>query len=88
MMEYYAKIASILSPLHFKIARLEETPYQSWSMTTDSGVKVNIGHKDILTRIDHFVKVYSKIVGTRTADVSYIDLRYPNGLAVKWKSIT
>lgn len=88
MLEYYNKINQLIEPLHFKITRFELTPYLSWSITFDNGMKVNVGYKDILTRISHFVKVYPKIVGERAADVDYIDLRYPNGLAVRWKSTT
>ncbi len=86
VLEYYNKINQLLEPVHVKIARLELTPYQSWIMTFDNGMKVNIGYKDVLTRIEHFVKVYPKIVGKRASDVEYVDLRYQNGLAVRWKT--
>ncbi|MDR3478531.1 MAG: cell division protein FtsQ/DivIB [Gammaproteobacteria bacterium] len=88
MTKYYARMNSLLTPLHFKIARLELTPGMAWTVTLDNGVKLNVGHKDVLTRISHFVKVYPKIVGDRVADVEYIDLRYSNGMAVRWKSVT
>ena len=88
MLEYYAKIKESLMPLHYKIARLELTPGQSWRVTFDNGMKLNIGYKDVLTRINHFVKVYPRIVGERANDVDYIDLRYANGLAVRWKTVT
>lgn len=88
MAQYYVKMNAMLVPLNFKIARLELTPAMTWSITLDNGMKLNVGHKDVLTRLDHFVKVYSKIVGDRVAEVEYIDLRYPNGMAVRWKSVT
>ncbi len=88
MLDYYSKINKVLQPVHVKIARLELTSYQAWNMTFDNGIRVNAGYKDILTRMSHFVKVYPKIVGERASDVDYIDLRYENGLAIKWKSIT
>ncbi len=88
LIRYYAKINNLFSPLHFKIARLELLPLQGWNITLTNGIKLNAGYKDILTRISHFVKVYPKIVGAREADVEYIDLRYPNGMAVRWKSVT
>lgn len=88
MAQYYAKMNSILMPLHSKITRLELTPSMAWSLTLENGMKLSIGHKDILTRLNHFVKVYPKIVGDRVSDVEYIDLRYPNGMAVRWKSVT
>ena len=44
-----------------------------------------MGHKDVLTRINHFVKVYSQVIGKRSNEIAYVDLRYPNGLAIGWK---
>ena len=88
MTKYYAKMSGLLMPLHFKIARLELTPSMAWTITLNNGMKLNVGHKDVLTRISHFVKVYPKIIGDRVADVEYIDLRYSNGMAVRWKSVT
>ncbi len=88
MAQYYSKMNSVLLPLHFKIARLELTPSMAWSITLENGMKLSIGHKDVLTRLNHFVKVYPKIVGDRVAEVEYIDLRYQNGMAVRWKTVT
>lgn len=87
VLKHYKKLNSVLASLHFKITRLELTPDSSWSLVLDNGMKMNVGHKDILTRMSHFVKVYPKIIGDRIADVDYIDLRYSNGLAVRWKTI-
>lgn len=87
MLKYYLKLNKLFSALHLKMAVLELTPEQSWNVTFDNGMKLSVAHKDVLTRINHFVKVYPKIIGGRTADVAYIDLRYPNGLAVRWKTV-
>lgn len=87
MLQYYTRMNDLLKPLHTKVAQLELTPYLSWNMQFADGMKVNLGYKDVLTRVRHFVKVYPKIVGTRAADVEYIDLRYSNGLAVRWKTV-
>ncbi|MHB1947500.1 MAG: cell division protein FtsQ/DivIB [Gammaproteobacteria bacterium] len=88
MLQYYKKLSSLLTPLHFKIARFELTPERTWRLTLDNGVKLSVGYKDVLTRMNHFVKVYPKIIGNRVADVDYVDLRYSNGLAVRWKTVT
>lgn len=86
ILNYYARINGILAPLHFKITQLELTPSRSWQLTFNNGIKLNVGEKESLTRISHFVKVYPKIVGARAKEVDSIDLRYPNGLAVRWKT--
>lgn len=85
MLQNFKDINRLLSPLRAKISYLELTPDYSWKLTLDNGITMQIGHKDTLTRLHHFVKVYPKIVGIRAADVDYIDLRYPNGVAVRWK---
>lgn len=87
LMRYYTKINTLFSPLHFTVTNLALSPLQSWEVTLSNGIKLNAGNKDILTRLSHFVKVYSKIIGAREGDVEYIDLRYPNGMAVRWKSV-
>ncbi len=86
MLEHFKNINRILVPLHAKIAYLELTPYEAWKLTLDNGVTLQMGQKDILTRLEHFVKVYSKIIGERADRVEYVDLRYPNGVAIKLKT--
>lgn len=86
MLQYFKDINRLLLPLHAKISTLELTSYFTWKLRLDNGMILQMGHKDILTRLDHFVKVYPKIVGSRVADVDYVDLRYPNGVAVRWKA--
>lgn len=88
MLTYYRKINNLLSPLHFKILSLEFTPYASWRIIFDNGIKLTAGHKDIMARLDQFVKLYPRVVGNRVDRVEYIDLRYSNGMAVKWKTVT
>lgn len=86
MLDNFLQINRLLNPLHVKISYLELSAYDSWKLTLDNGIVLQVGYKDILTRIEHFVKVYPKIVGARFAEVEYIDLRYSNGLAVRWKA--
>ena len=87
MLRYFSDINRLLLPLHAKISYLELTPFLTWKLTLDNGITMQVGHEDILTRLNQFVKVYPKIVGTRANDVDYIDLRYPNGVAVRWKQM-
>lgn len=87
MLQYFTDINRLLSPLHAKISYLELTSFLTWKLTLDNGITMQIGHKDVLTRLGQFVKVYPKIIGDRANDVDYIDLRYPNGVAVRWKQM-
>jgi cell division protein FtsQ len=86
MLQYFIEMNRLLMPLHAKISYLELTPYLTWQLTLDNGIVLQLGHKDILTRLSHFVKVYPQIIGMNAKEVDYVDLRYPNGLAIRWKS--
>lgn len=86
LLNFYNDMTTLLAPLHFKVVQLELSPTRSWSLILSNGMKVNLGYKDVLTRMNHFVKVYPKIVGERTNGVEYVDLRYNNGMAVRWKA--
>lgn len=86
MLEYFNDFNRELSPLHVKITQLELTSYQMWRLTLNNGVRLRLGHKNILTRLSQFVKVYPKIIGDKAEEVDYVDLRYPNGMALKWKN--
>lgn len=85
ILQYFKDINRILMRIHAKIASLEETPYLLWKLVLDNGIALYIGNKDVLARLDEFVQVYPQVVGERAEDVDYIDLRYPNGMAVRWK---
>lgn len=87
LLQFFNDFNRELHPLHAKITTLELTPYQLWRLTLDSGIRLHLGHKNILTHLGQFVKVYPQIIGDKAKDVEYVDLRYPNGMAVKWKAI-
>jgi cell division protein FtsQ len=86
MLQTFIEMNRLFAPLHARITQLELSPYLSWKLMLDNGMILRIGHKDVLTRVDHFVKVYPKVIGDRIMDVEYVDLRYPNGMAVRWRT--
>lgn len=86
MLKFFTEMNRLFVPLHAKISYLELTPFRTWKLTLDNGITMLMGHKDVLTRLAHFVKVYPKIIGSNAEDVESVDLRYPNGVAVRWKT--
>jgi cell division protein FtsQ len=86
MLNYFNEMNRLLKPIHAKISYLELTPYLSWKMRLDNGVGIQIGHADVLKRLAQMVAVYPKVIGDYAKDVESIDLRYSNGVAVKWKA--
>lgn len=88
MLQFYTALNRVIEPIHAKIAYLMLSPYATWYFSLDNGINIEAGHKDILTRLQQFVRVYPKIIGDRVNEVESVDLRYANGVAVRWKNIT
>lgn len=86
MLNYFNEMNRLLKPIHAKISYLELTPYLSWHVRLDNGIAIELGNADILMRLSDFVSIYPKVIGDNAKDVDSIDLRYSNGVAVKWKT--
>lgn len=60
---------------------------QAWSLRLADGMVLEIGREQpastVLSRIERFVSRYAATLGQMTSRVEVVDLRYPNGFAVR-----
>lgn len=82
----YQTLSSIIAPLGLKITTINLTPYDAWEIILSNGIPIVLGKDETVERLKRFVKIYPKIFDNNANAVEYIDLRYNNGLAVKWKT--
>jgi len=75
-----------LSGLGLDVDKLELDERRSWSMLLSNGVELQLGRNDTERRMQRFVKVFSMQNAPKLDDIKYIDLRYPNGFAMKNKT--
>ena len=75
-----------LSGLGLDVDKLELDERRSWSMLLSNGVELQLGRNDTQRRMQRFVKVFSMQNAPKLDDIKYIDLRYPNGFAMKNKT--
>jgi cell division protein FtsQ len=75
-----------LSALGLDVNKLELDERRSWSMLLSNGVVLQLGRNDTQRRMQRFVKVFSMQNAPKLDDIKYIDLRYPNGFAMKNKT--
>lgn len=88
----YQEMERILFPLHFKVAQLDLNEQGNWHITmrredkTGNDITVFLGNDNILAKLQGFVAAYPKIVlNDPERIIETIDLRYKNGIAVKWE---
>lgn len=85
---FLVELHTELSGLGLGVDKLELDERRSWSMQLSNGVELRLGRNDTERRIKRFVKVFSMQNAPKTDHVKYIDLRYPNGFAMKNKTPT
>lgn len=81
----YQKLTTLLAPLGMKITILGLDARQSWRLQLSNGLVLLLGTTDPEQRLIRFVKAYPQVMGSKSAAVSYVDLRYANGMAVGLK---
>ncbi len=85
VLHIFEKLSKLLLAQDLSIKELRLRDNQSWEMVLNNGVVIRLGKRDIEERLLRFCKVYPKLFAMSFDRVSSIDLRYPNGIAVKWK---
>ncbi len=85
MLKTYQSLMPLLQTLSLSIKQLYLTDRHAWQLQLSNGIIVNLGNQDILARLKRFATLYQKLFAERAAKVDYIDMRYSNGIAVKWQ---
>lgn len=58
----------------------------AWTLTLSNGIEVVLGRDQVEQRFERFITVYENRLAARVDEVSRIDVRYSNGVAVQWKA--
>lgn len=58
----------------------------AWTLSLANGIEVVLGRDQVEERFTRFLTVYENRLISRADEVSRVDARYTNGVAVKWKS--
>jgi cell division protein FtsQ len=81
--EHYQVYGELLRSTGLKVTQLALSPRRAWQIGTDSGMVVELGREMVEARLKKFVDVYGRTLGVLNVPVRYVDLRYPNGFAVR-----
>jgi len=83
----FRSFAALLAPLGRKPVRVELTPRYAWRLWLDDGFQVVLGRDTddhpVEARLARFVAAYPETLGKAAQRYAYVDLRYPNGFALR-----
>jgi cell division protein FtsQ len=81
----YSTFSKIVAPLGTALDRVVLTPRFAWQLRLDSGLNVMLGRDADAAeaRLQRFVSVYDQTLKSIPRKHEYVDLRYPNGFALR-----
>ena len=81
----YAAFNEAVAPLELQVERVVLTPRLAWQLRLTGGLNVMLGRDGELAqaRLRRFVGVYDFTVASIHRTHEYVDLRYPNGFALR-----
>jgi cell division protein FtsQ len=81
----YMRYAPWFVNLRLQLAEVELDQRRSWRVTLTDGVVVELGRDQFAQRLQRFASLYSGPLRQEWDNVRGIDLRYTNGVAVRWR---
>ena len=79
-------LKAVLIEQSLELEELTVNDRRSWKMVLKNGVRLQLGRISPLKKIERFLKTLALLGEERTKAISLVDMRYPNGFAVTWKS--
>jgi cell division protein FtsQ len=79
----YEYFRSILAPIARVPVRVSVSRRHAWQIQLDGGTVVELGRDQVDARLARLASVYDSTIGLLNRRIEYVDLRYPNGFAVR-----
>jgi cell division protein FtsQ len=79
----YAYFKKSLAPIGREPVQLSVTVRRAWTLRLDSGTTLELGRADLEDRLARFVHNYARAQALLGRRMDHVDLRYPNGFAVR-----
>ena len=83
----YGAFRQALAPLDLEPRQVLLSPRYAWQIRLSNGLTLELGRdqlqKPVLERLSRFVAVYAQTLGSLNRRLDYVDLRYPNGFALR-----
>ncbi|MDF3012198.1 MAG: cell division protein FtsQ [Cellvibrio sp.] len=84
ILQQYQDLSQLLRSRGLDVIALKCDNKKSWRLTIKNHVEIALGRDQVMEKIRRFVTVYDTHLRNVWMDVRAIDLRYSNGVAVRW----
>lgn len=84
MMKMYKTLDALLRVISLSVSELQFNGKNRWQLKLSNHILVILGEEDMLKRFQRFVAVYPGLAKRSKTSIVSVDLRYPDGLAVRY----
>ncbi len=84
--QMYTHLLPLLKGMNEELYALQLSDRNAWQLVFGSGVVVKLGRKDALDRFKRIDKIWKKYLKDQENNIEYIDLRYPDGFALRLRN--
>ena len=82
----FKQMNTMLEPLSLNVKELELTEPGAWRLWINNEMRLELGREQPLVRLRRFIRAYPTMFAqVPNGGVQYVDLRYVNGMAVRWQ---
>jgi cell division protein FtsQ len=85
IMQQFRDLNSLFIRSGITLVGLELEPRGAWTLHLNNGIKVVAGRDELMPRLRRFIQVYETQLFKQQESIDEVDIRYTNGVAVKWK---
>ena len=86
IMAQYQALAGLLTTKDMEVRRLSFDDLAGWQLELVSGIRLQLGHDELLERVDRFLSLTRGVLAPHLQRIVGVDTRYNNAVAVQWKT--
>jgi cell division protein FtsQ len=83
MARQYTLFSDALAAVRLSPSSITLSQRRAWEVRLSSGLTLKLGRDQVNERLATFLSVYERTVAPVSSRLDYVDLRYPNGFAVR-----
>ena len=84
ILEQYRLLSQGLSQVDLSLRELHQNQSGDLDLVLENGIRLKLGNRELLSRVQRFLAVWSLDLHRMAGQIDQIDVRYANGLAVNW----
>lgn len=86
VMQQYRMFTQLLQSTGLQIAEFRMGSRGGWYLRFAEGPTLAVGRDQVMEKIQRFLTVWDRALAVRLDQIDNIDIRYGNGVAVRWKT--